>query len=131
MICSHARKIGKDIQPIQSSQLEHRKILTPSGKKKWCNQSVVKILTNEKYMGNVLLKKTYTEGFPNRKRMHNSGEKEQYIAEHVLPEIISKEMFEAVQTERKRRSNIIIDENGVKKRAENRYTFNPSKEENE
>lgn len=71
-------------------ELESREILTPSGKKKWCNQSVVKILTNEKYIGNVLLKKTYTDGFPNRKRKKNSGEKHQYLAEQVHPEIISK-----------------------------------------
>ena len=102
-------------------ELESKEILTPSGKKKWCNQSVVKILTNEKYMGNVLLKKTYTDGFPNRKRKKNSGEKHQYLAEQVHPEIISKEIFDAVQKERQRRSNVEIDENGVKKRASKRY----------
>ena len=41
-------------------ELEKRQIQTPSGKKKWCTQTVVKILTNEKYIGNVLLKKTYS-----------------------------------------------------------------------
>ena len=102
-------------------ELESKEILTPSGKKKWCNQTVVKILTNEKYMGNVLLKKTYTDGFPNRKRKKNSGEKHQYLAEQVHPEIISKEMFDAVQEKRKRRSNVEIDENVVKKRARKRY----------
>lgn len=103
------------------NELESKEILTPSGKKKWCNQTVVKILTNEKYMGNVLLKKTYTDGFPNRKRKKNSGEKHQYLAEQMHPEIISKEMFDAVQEERQRRSNVVIDENGVKKRASKRY----------
>lgn len=100
-------------------ELEGKEILTPSGKKKWCNQSVVKILTNEKYMGNVLLKKTYTYSFLNRKRKKNSVEKHQYLAEQVHPEIISKEMFDAVQEERQRRSNVEIDENGVKKRSSN------------
>jgi DNA invertase Pin-like site-specific DNA recombinase len=103
-------------------ELENREILTPSGKKKWCNQAIVKILTNEKYIGNVLLKKTYTDGFPNRKRKKNSGEKHQYLAEQVHPEIISKEMFVAVQEERQRRSNVVIDENGVKQRASKRYS---------
>lgn len=102
-------------------ELESREILTPSGKKKWCNQAIVKILMNEKYIGNVLLKKTYTDGFPNRKRKKNSGEKHQYLAEQVHPEIISKEIFDAVQEERQRRSNVEIDENGVKKRASKRY----------
>ncbi len=114
-------------------ELEKRGILTPSGKKKWCNQAVVKILTNEKYIGNVLLKKTYTDGFPNRKRKKNFGEKHQYLAEQVHPEIISKEMFDAVQKERQKRSNIEIDENGVKKRASKRYsskTVNIERESN-
>ena len=72
-------------------------------------------------MGNVLLKKTYTDGFPNRKRKKNSGEKHQYLTEQIHPEIISKEIFNAVQEERQKRSNIVIDENGVKKRASKRY----------
>ncbi|MCM1508763.1 MAG: recombinase family protein [Ruminococcus flavefaciens] len=107
------------------NELENKEILTPSGKKKWCKQTVVKILNNEKYIGNVLLKKTYTDGFPNRKRKKNSGEKHQYLAEQVHPEIISKEIFDAVQEERQRRSNVVIDENGIKKRASKRYCSNP------
>ena len=102
-------------------ELEKRQIQTPSGKKKWCTQTVVKILTNEKYIGNVLLKKTYSDGFPNRKRRNNCGEKDQYLAEQLHPEIISKEIFDAVQSERQRRSNVVIDENGEKKRAGKRY----------
>ncbi len=113
------------------NELESKEILTPSGKKKWCNQTVVKILTNEKYIGNVLLKKTYTDGFPNRKRKKNSGEKHQYLAEQVHPEIISKEMFDAVKEERQRRSNVVIDENGVKQRASKRYCSKPINAEKE
>lgn len=66
-------------------------------------------------------KKTYTDGSPNRKRKRNSGEKHQFLAEQVHPEIISKEMFDAVQEERQRRSNVEIDDNGAKKRASKRY----------
>ena len=93
-------------------ELENRQIQTPSGKKKWCTQTVVKILTTDK---------TYTDGFPNRKRRNNCGEKDQYLAEQLHPEIISKEIFDAVQSERQRRSNVVIDENGEKKRAGKRY----------
>lgn len=113
------------------SELESKEILTPSGKKKWCNQTVVKILTNEKYIGNVLLKKTYTDGFPNRKRKKNSVEKHQYLAEQVHSEIISKEIFDAVQKERQRRSNVVIDESGAKQRANKRYCSKPVNAEKE
>lgn len=115
------------------NELEGKEILTPSGKKNWCNQTVVKILTDKKYIGNVLLKKTYTDGFPNRKRKKNSGEKHQYLAERIHPEIISKEMFDAVKEERQRRSNVVIDENSVKQRASKRYsskTVNIERESN-
>ena len=59
--------------------------------------------------------------FPNRKRRNKCGEKDQYLAEQLHPEIISKEIFDAVQSERQRRSNVVIDENGEKKRAGKRY----------
>lgn len=47
------------------------------------------------------------------------------------PEIISKEMFDAVQKERQKRSNVEIDENGVKKRASKRYSSKPVNIEHE
>ena len=78
----------------------------------------------------ILLKKAYTDGFPNRKQKKNSGEKHQYLAEQVHPEIISKEMFDAVQEERQRRSNIIIDKSGVKKKASKWYCSKNSNSEN-
>jgi hypothetical protein len=40
----------------------------------------------------------------------------------VHPEIISREIFEEVQAEMKRRSNVAVDENGIKKRYEKRYS---------
>lgn len=44
------------------------------------------------------------------KRKTNRGERRQYYAVGSHPAIISKEIFEAVQEERKRRSNVeIID----------------------
>ncbi len=65
--------------------------------------------------------KFYRNRFPNRNRKNNCGEKDQYLAEQLHPEIISKEIFDAVQSERQRRSNVVIDENGEKKRAGKRY----------
>ena len=34
-------------------------IKTPGGKEKWANSSVLKILKNEKYKGDLLFQKTY------------------------------------------------------------------------
>lgn len=115
---------GNSILSIRR-KLEKRDILSPTGKSKWCNQAIVNILTNEKYIGNVILGKSFTDGFPDRKRKKNSGEKEQYLVERMHPEIISHEIFEAVQHEMERRTNVSIDEDGKKKRSNKRYTSKP------
>ena len=55
------------------------------------------------------------------KRKTNRGERRQYYAVGSHPAIISKEIFEAVQEERKRRSNVeIID--GKKTRNASKYS---------
>ena len=107
--------------------LEEKCIPTPTSKKKWSNQAIVKILTNEKYVGNVLLGKSYTEEYPRKKRHENRGDKDSYLAEGTHPAIIAMEQFLAVQEEKKRRSNIVIDEFGEYHRAVHRYSMQKSK----
>ena len=89
-------------------ELEKRKILSPTGKAKWCKSTIDVMLSNEKYTGDVELLK--------------SGKSEvHYLASGNNPAIISKEMFEAVQIEKKRRSNI-IDGKGGRKRKNTKYS---------
>lgn len=89
-------------------ELEKRKILSPTGKTKWCKRTIDVMLSNEKYTGDVELLK--------------SGKSEvHYLASGNNPAIISKEMFEAVQIEKKRRSNI-IDGKGGRKRKNTKYS---------
>ena len=89
-------------------ELEKRKILSHTGKAKWCKSTIDVMLSNEKYTGDVELLK--------------SGKSEvHYLASGNNPAIISKEMFEAVQIEKKRRSNI-IDGKGGRKRKNTKYS---------
>ena len=89
-------------------ELEKQKILSPTGKAKWCKSTIDVMLSNEKYTGDVELLK--------------SGKSEvHYLASGNNPAIISKEMFEAVQIEKKRRSNI-IDGKGGRKRKNTKYS---------
>lgn len=53
--------------------LEEEGILTVTGKKKWCPGVIDKMLSNEKYMGDALLQKTYTIDFLSKKRVKNKG----------------------------------------------------------
>ncbi len=86
-------------------ELAKRKILSPTGKEKWCKRTIDVMLSNEKYTGDV--------------RLLKSGKSEvHYLASGNNPAIISKEIFEAVQIEKTRRSNVVKGENGVKRKSE-------------
>ena len=85
-------------------ELEKRKIPSPTGKKKWCKRTIDVMLSNEKYTGNV--------------RFLKFGKSEvQYWSSDNNPAIISKEVFEAVQIEKKRRSNVMKGENGSRRKS--------------
>lgn len=86
-------------------KLEKQKILSPTGKAKWCKRTIDVMLSNEKYTGDVELLKS-------------SKSKVHYLASGNNPAIISKEVFEAVQIEKARRSNVVKDENGSRRRSE-------------
>lgn len=80
-------------------ELEKRKIASPTGKENWCKRTIDVMLSNEKYTGDVRLLKT--------------GKSEvYYLATDNNPAIISKEIFEAVQLERVRRSNVVVGVDG-------------------
>lgn len=89
-------------------ELEKRKIPSPTGKEKWCKRTIDVMLSNEKYTGDVRLLKT------GKSEVH-------YLATDNNPAIISKEVFKAVQIEKGRRSNVIKDNNG-KRRKNKKYS---------
>ncbi len=84
-------------------ELEKRKILSPTGKVKWCKRTIDVMLSNEKYTGDVELLKS------SKSEVH-------YLASGNNPAIISKGVFEAVQLEKKRRSNVTKNENGSQRK---------------
>ena len=83
--------------------LESEQIPTPAGKKTWNPSTILSILSNEKYMGDALLQKTFCTDFLTKKMKVNEGEVAQYYVENSHPAIIPKEMFEMVQDELKKR----------------------------
>ena len=86
--------------------LEKDGILTGAGKQRWRPESVKKILTNEKYIGDALLQKTYTVDFLTKKRVSNNGIVPQYYVENSHPAIIPRDLYMQVQEEILRRANI-------------------------
>ncbi|MEW8994437.1 recombinase family protein [Clostridium sp.] len=102
-------------------ELASNDIKSPTGKDNWSKRAIQKMLTNEKYIGNVMLGKTYTGPFPNTQQKVNRGTQEQYLMENAHEPIINMEIFEQVKEEMKRRSNIeIVD--GKAKRKNTHYS---------
>ena len=55
-----------------------------------------KMLSNEKYTGDVLLQKTFVEDLFSGKQVKNKGELEKFLIHEHHPAIISRERFEIV-----------------------------------
>ena len=91
--------------------LQEQGIPTSRGKDIWSKRAIEKILTNEKYTGDVIARKTITSEAKGHKRIDNETE-DRYMLSDVFPAIITKEMFTAVQAEMASRSNIVVDETG-------------------
>lgn len=86
----------------------------------WRSSAVKVILKNEKYTGDALLQKTFTDA--KFKRYSNRGEKPQYYVKDHHEAIISNEEFEAVQTiiaQRAKEKNIMAED----EKYLNRYPF--------
>lgn len=72
---------------------------------RWSSAVIHNILTNEKYMGDALLQKTYITDCITKKVKKNMGERPMYYVENNHPAIISRETFDQVQKEMTRRSS--------------------------
>lgn len=72
-------------------------IPTPGGKTVWGKSVVLSILTNEKYKGDALLQKVFTEDFISKKKIRNTGQVPQYYVEGNHEVIVSAETFDLVQ----------------------------------
>ena len=87
-------------------ELEKRKISSPTGKEKWCKRTIDVMLSNEKYIGDALLQKTYMVYFLTKKRVQNNGIVPQYYVENSHEPIITRDLYMQVQEEMARRANL-------------------------
>ena len=95
--------LGRSLRQIKEA-LERRDILTPKGNREWSLTTIENILRNEKYMGDVLLQKTFTPDFLTKKKKKNNGELTQYYITDNHPAIIGREDFLQTQAELTRRA---------------------------
>lgn len=106
----HIRRIyamyleGKSLDQIKGD-LEKDGVRTFTGKSEWSKANLLNILTNERYSGDMLLQKTYTENCITKKVKKNRGEMTKYLITNNHPAVIDKDTYKAVQMEIARRGN--------------------------
>lgn len=83
------------------ASLARMKVKSPTGKETWNREAIAKILNNEKYVGDVILGKTQVQNGVQVKVADSSS---QIMMKGHHEAIISKELFDAVQQEKARRS---------------------------
>ena len=89
------RAAGKSLGMI-SKWLQANHIPSPTGREQWSRETISKLLRNEKYVGDVLLQKTFAREVLSDKRVRNRGEQPRYLIEQHHPAIVSRELFERV-----------------------------------
>lgn len=87
--------------------------------KQWSSTSVLRILKNEKYCGDLVQKKTYTPNYLTHEKKYNNGEETFVIIKNHHEPIVSREMFEKAQDIIKYRAKMPND----KSKYSNRYCF--------
>ena len=83
-----------------SDSLARMDVPSPTGKEIWSKETISKILNNEKYLGDVVLGKTQ---FKNGVQIKNDDLNSKTVIMGHHPAIITNELFELVQMEKKHR----------------------------
>jgi DNA invertase Pin-like site-specific DNA recombinase len=96
---------GKSIGEISATLTEQGE-LTPKKKNEWSASTIKSILTNEKYMGDAILQKTFVEDCLTKKVAKNTGQIPMYYVENSHDPIIDKGTWNRVQEEMSRRSSL-------------------------
>ena len=93
---------GKGAHVIARELLEEG--MRPMQVKLWSNATILRVLRNEKYVGDLCQKKTYTPNYLTHSKKYNRGNEEMvYLKDHHEP-IIDRELWNRTQAELLRRS---------------------------
>ena len=107
---------GKGTHVIARELLEEG--MQPKRMKLWSNVVILRVLRNEKYVGDLCQKKTITPNYLTHKKKYNRGEEDMiYLKDHHEP-IISRDLWNRTQEELKRRSKMTKEQ---KMKYSNRY----------
>ncbi len=103
---------GQSLGQIKA-YLEAQGIKTVTGKGIWDTKTIQRMLNNEKYKGDTMLQKTFTEDFMTGKKSKNTGQRNKYYVKGSHPAIVSAKVFDKVQEEIAKRSRMVSNEDGT------------------
>lgn len=102
-----------------AKRLAHDNIKTSTHMKRWSNTVILRVLRNEKYVGDLIQKKTFTPSYLTHEKKYNRGQEEMVILHNHHEPIISREIWDRTQAELARRA----PSEQQKARHSNRYAF--------
>ena len=112
---------------VIARELEKMGAITARGNKSWYDTTVIGIIKNEKYKGDLLQGKTFTVDPISKRRLDNQGEVDQFLLRDHHEAIISEETWEQAQAILQKRSvihsNANIDPNTYRSRYSRQYAF--------
>lgn len=96
---------GKSLDQIKA-YLENERVFTKTGNAVWNKGIIQGILSNERYCGDLLMQKTFTENCLTKKVKKNRGEMPKYLVKDNHPAIITHATFKMAQMEMARRGSV-------------------------
>lgn len=109
---------------VIAQELKNLGYKTKRGSTTWAETTVIGIIKNEKYKGDILMGKTFTLDPISKRRLDNFGEEDQYYIRDHHEAIISEEVFEKAQEILKRRAKprrLTVD--GKREKFSRKYSF--------
>lgn len=110
---------------IIGRELENLGYKTKRGSTSWGESTVVGIIKNEKYIGNLIQGKTFTLDSISKRRLANMGEDDKFYLENHHDAIIDKDTFDLAQAILKKRNEnrTKVDAHGRREKYSKKYTF--------
>ncbi|VGQ46748.1 methionyl-tRNA synthetase [Streptococcus pyogenes] len=111
---------------VIARELDELGYKSPRGLDHWNDTTVLGIIKNEKYKGDILMGKTFTVDPISKRRLSNLGEEDKYYIKNNHEPIISPEDFDKAQEIRLRRSGnkkTAANVNGKRERYSKMYAF--------
>lgn len=109
---------------VIAQELENLGYKTKRGSTRWAETTVIGIIKNEKYKGDILMGKTFTLDPISKRRLDNFGEEDQFYIRDHHEAIISEEMFEKAQEILKRRAKPRrLGTDGKREKFSRKYAF--------